>query len=126
MNEKMMNMIATAAVEYADKRLRGMVEEYMPDGKFINLHNDQIDHCDMILMLMSGDIVPIDFGVHQCMNPLRVHKEKVYLSTFSLGARHFECQRVELIDYIEEYNLKQLEVDPRYVIIGWHLFDEEV
>jgi len=118
MNEK---MIATAVNKYAANRLEVMVEKYMPDGKYIDLHNDHVEECDMIVMLLNGDIIPLKFGVHQCMNPLRIHKGNVYLSTFSLGARHFECAK-DLDNYIEEYNTIQLEIDPKYIIIGYHIF----
>lgn len=123
MNEKMMNVIATAATA-ASKQCVESFAKKMGHGEYINLHNNQVDHCDMIVMLLCGELVPIKFGVCQSMNPLRIdHDDKVYLSTYSLGANQFDSIHKELLDtYIEDYNIKQLEANPRYVIIGWHIF----
>lgn len=41
-----------------EKRMNKYIAK-MPDGKFLNLHNDEIDHCCGIALLNCGDIVAL-------------------------------------------------------------------
>lgn len=56
----------------------------MPNGEFLNHHNGEIDSCEIIVMLNSGDICPL---YNNCsLNPLKKDKDgNVCLSTFSCG-----------------------------------------
>ena len=75
----------------------------MPEGKFLNLHNGEIDHCSAIVIRLGGEICPVFKNTQCCMNPLLSRSKKrdssadmsepaeseAHLSTFSISGRNF-------------------------------------
>lgn len=84
--------------EACEHTLKAYVEA-MPNGKFVNGHNDDIDTCMGIVLTSAGDVCPIGRG-HWCLNPLNLsNKEaepyatddngdevRAWLSTWATGA----------------------------------------
>ena len=66
------------------------IEHYisiMPNGRFLNGHNQKIEECDGIVMLASGEVCPIFHNTICCLNPLKTerHEDCPYLSTWSVA-----------------------------------------
>lgn len=55
----------------------------MPNGEFLNLHNDKIDHCCGIALLSSGDVVAL-YPVCT-LNPLIIRYNIVKLTTYAVS-----------------------------------------
>lgn len=111
----------------------------MPEGKFLNLHNDEIDHCSAIVIRLGGEICPVFKNTQCCMNPLNVKDvlkvdiatadckpaKEVRLSTFSISGRNFVPDHSNgsenwLKTTIDNYN-KQVIIDYRQTRMNSYL-----
>lgn len=76
----------------------------MPDGQYLDLHCDNYDHCDAIVIRLDGEVCPVFKNTQCCMNPLLsrfkkidssvdmydLNKSEAHLSTVSLSCRNFD------------------------------------
>ena len=117
---------------WATKRLEHFIN-VMPNGQFMNGHNQKMENCDGIVMLASGEVCPIFHNSICCLNPLSTerHDDYAYLSTFSV-AGNIIPDATSMTKTVEKYNrdqnrfLKNRDIGGfgRYAIIAYHSFKQ--
>lgn len=76
----------------------------MPSGHYLDGHNNSIEKCDAIILLMDGSVCPVYRNHSCCLNPLRYRSSDTpYLSTFSISTPYFYFHQ-EIDRCIHEYN----------------------
>ena len=102
----------------------------MPDGKFLNHHNEKFDYCDGIIMLASGDICPVFQDSVTCLNPMAMHEDYVSLLTGTIAGTIIP-DNSSLNKTVENYNMKlqQKVIEDfksfgRHAIIAYHSFKQ--
>lgn len=115
---------------WAKTRLEHFIK-VMPNGQFLNGHNQRIENCDGIVMLASGEVCPIFHNSICCLNPLSTerHDDCAYLSTFSVAGTIIP-DATSITKTVEKYNRDQsqfikntgIEGFGRYSIIAYYSF----
>lgn len=126
------SMIGNDVVEEYWESVLTDYADYMPEGKFWNLHNDTIDSCGGIALLANGDIVALGNG--WCLNPLRIVSDeeiiakrgtKIALSTYSVGGVFSNMYNDD--DYsrsVEGYNNRLNKFCRNTAIVAWIKFNK--
>jgi hypothetical protein len=115
---------------WAKTRLEHFIN-VMPNGQFMNGHNQKIETCDGLVMLASGEVCPIFYNSICCLNPLSTerHDDCACLSTFSV-AGNVVPDATSITKTVERYNRDQAQFVKttgiggfgRYAIIAYHSF----
>ena len=112
----------------AEIRLNSFIS-IMPEGRFLNHHNEKFERCDGIVLLASGEVCPIFRDSVGCLNQLIRNDDYAALSTFSVAGDIIPDYN-SLTKTVEKYNKDLSERVSRcgvqslgrHMIIAYHSF----